>query len=156
MRLFLDSTALAQLFLADAETEHVAEQCAEADEVLYSILAPLEVLDAFSRFKKDGSLSKQQYAALKERVADHAARATVIGITPPVLARSISFVEWGGLTPTQALHVGCALASRPDLFLSADQQQCHRAAGMGLAVGHLRTPRPSASRDPKLWRPTEP
>jgi predicted nucleic acid-binding protein len=71
---------------------------------------------------------------------------TVVPLTRMSSAYAIAAMEQGPLRGMDALHVGSALASRVDLFVTADRRQAQVARGMGLATELIenRTERPES------------
>ncbi len=132
MRLFADSSALVKRYIAEPGRELVLARCAEATEILASTIALPEVLATLNRLRREGRLSGEEYTALKQRAVTDMQHATVVPITPEVLAGTITSLERAPLRAMDAIHVASALGCRPDRFLTADQRQHEGAQAMGL------------------------
>lgn len=61
----------------------------------------------------------------------------VCQITPEVVASSVSLLESHPLRAIDAMHVACALAVKPDLFVSADHRQLAAARKAGLKIADV-------------------
>ena len=55
-------------------------------------------------------------------------------ITSPIVASVISLLESHPLRAMDALHVACALAVEPDVFVAADHRQLLAARKSGLKI----------------------
>ena len=55
-------------------------------------------------------------------------------ITSPIVASVISLLESHPLRAMDALHVACALAVEPDVFVAADHRQLSAARKSGLKI----------------------
>ncbi|MBI4387183.1 MAG: type II toxin-antitoxin system VapC family toxin [Elusimicrobia bacterium] len=127
MRLFLDSSALAKRYIQEPGTETVLSRCREAQDVFLSVLCVPVLISGFNRLKRERKISRSQYRLLKRRLAADMEQASVVGLTPSVLGRTISCLERTPLKTLDALHIAAALESPCDLFLTADRRQ-HGAA----------------------------
>ena len=56
-------------------------------------------------------------------------------ITSEILVSVVSLLESHPLRAMDALHAACALAVKPDIFVSADQRQLSAARKAGLKTG---------------------
>lgn len=129
MRLFLDSSALAKRYVAEPGTEKIVSLCAEADEILLSIICVPELISAFNRLKREGHLSSRHYGRLKKELAADIEQASIIELTPEILKQTTLCLESARLRTLDAIHVASAQASLCDLFVTADHRQ-HEAAGI--------------------------
>ena len=134
MRLFLDSSAFAKRYIAEPGSDRVAARCAEADQALLSVIALPEAMSTLNRLRREGKLSDDGYLALKQDIVADLGQATIIDLTPSVVARAVVCLERSPLRALDAIHVASAMECSPDLFLSADRRQCQAARGMGLKV----------------------
>ena len=55
-------------------------------------------------------------------------------LTPVVLGQAIWSLERNVLRGMDAIHIGCAVALKADVFISADKRQLEAAARSGLRV----------------------
>lgn len=134
MRIFFDSSAFAKRYIEEAGSQAVDELCQTALELALSIICLPEIISALNRRVREGLLSTQQYAAIKEHLAADVHDAAIINLTPTVIATSTSLLEAFPLRAMDALHVACALAWEAELFVSADQRQLAVAMQAGLTV----------------------
>ena len=58
-------------------------------------------------------------------------------MAPGVVASAISLPEAHPLRAMDALHLACALAVKPDLYVSADQRPLAAAKGAGLKIADV-------------------
>ena len=134
MRLFIDSSALAKRYIRECGSDQVLAHCAEADEIILSVLAVPEVMSGLNRLRREHSLSEDMYLQAKGSLAADVAGATVVGLTPAIVGKAVSCLESATLRAPDAIHVASALECQADLFLSADLRQCKAARAMGLKV----------------------
>jgi uncharacterized protein len=134
MRIFLDSSALAKRYVVESGTEKVLALCRNADEILISVLAVPELISAFSRLRREERLSTEQYSFLKQELAADIAQATVIDLASSVIEIALRCLEEHPLRALDALHIGAAISSSVDLFVSADYRQCSSAKALNLNV----------------------
>jgi predicted nucleic acid-binding protein len=63
--------------------------------------------------------------------------ATILLITPSVISRAVKLLEGNVLRSLDALHVGCALEWRADLFVTSDRRQFMAAKNAGLCAQYI-------------------
>lgn len=133
-RLMFDASALTKRYASEAGRERVLMLFGTASELLVAAHCKTEVASALLRRKRDGSLPAQEFdrawAAAQRDVADM----TLVPLDAHVERFAFAAMEQGPLRGMDALHVGSALASRVDLFVTADRRQAQVARGMGLAT----------------------
>jgi len=134
MRLFLDSSALAKRHIGEQGSDRVVARLQEADEAVLSVLAAPEVVSALNRRRREGRLADAAYQARKHDLIEDIKHATVLDLTPSVVAGAISLLERFALRCSDAIHVATAIEVGPDLFLSGDHRQCEAARAEGLNV----------------------
>jgi len=134
VRAFLDSSALAKLYLHEPGRALVEARLAEAQELILSVLALPEVISALTRLRRSGDIDDEEYLAQKQRVTADAADAAIVGVTPVVVRRAVECLERAPLRASDAVHVASAIEAEADAFVSADQRQCNAAREMGLRV----------------------
>ena len=74
------------------------------------------------------------YQKLKVDAMADLADVDICQITPDVLASVVSLLETHPLRAMDALHIACALAVKPDIFISADHRQLSAARKAGLKI----------------------
>lgn len=134
MRLFLDTSALAKQYVREPGSPEVRGWIAEADELVLSVLALPELISLFSRSRREGGISNEQYAVLKQNARRAIGEATIIQTTSAVIAVAIRCLERAPLRASDAIHIASALEAGVDRFVSADRRQCEAARVMGLRV----------------------
>lgn len=134
MRLYIDTSALTKRYVREPGTDQVIEACRRCDEILASVVCIPESVSALRRLLREGVLSRGQYNRLKFHLAQDMGQATIVPLDHPVLSRTIDAIESGPLRALDAIHVGSALVSGSELFLSADRRQAHVARKLGLRV----------------------
>ncbi len=138
MNLFLDTSAFAKRYVAEAGSEKVLSLCANADRLSVSALCLPEFVSTLSRLAREAKMSKANYRLLKGRALADLAEADVVAIDAAVIAQSVSLLESYPLRTLDALHVASALAidvtTGATKFVSADQRQLSAARQAGLNV----------------------
>jgi uncharacterized protein len=132
MRIAFDTSALAKRYVQERGTPRVLELCAQATEVVVSVLCAPEILSGLNRLRREKRLSSKGYAAAKADLAGDMSQATVVPVTSEVLSRTIEFLEKEALRTLDAIHLAVAADSACDLFVSADAKQCEAAIQLGL------------------------
>jgi uncharacterized protein len=134
MRIAFDSSALAMRYIHEAGTPRVLELCAQATEVVVSVLCVPEILSGLNRLRREERLSSDGYLETKTDLADDMAQATIVPVTAAVLSRTIELLEKAALRTLDAIHLAVAVDSTCDLFVSADFRQCEAAGKLGLKI----------------------
>jgi predicted nucleic acid-binding protein len=133
-RLMFDASALTKRYASEAGRDRVLSLFEAASELLVAAHCKTEVASALLRRRRDGSLPAPEFdrawAAAQRDVADM----TQVPLDAHVERFAFAAMEQGPLRGMDALHVGSALASRVDLFITADRRQAQVARGMGLAT----------------------
>lgn len=133
-RLMFDASALTKRYASEAGRDRVLVLFEAASELLVAAHCKTEVASALLRRRRDGSLPAPEFdrawAAAQRDVADM----TLVPLDSHVERFAFAAMEQGPLRGMDALHVGSALASRVDLFVTADRRQAQVARGMGLAT----------------------
>lgn len=127
-----DASALTKRYASEAGRERVLALFEAASELLVAAHCKTEVASALLRRRCDGSLPAPEFdrawAAAQSDVADM----TLVPLDAHVERFAFAAMEQGPLRGMDALHVGSALATRVDLFVTADRRQAQVARGMGL------------------------
>ena len=93
---------------------------------------PAELISTLSRLVREKKLTRADYRKLKGAAMADLADADICQITPGILGSAIALLESHPLWAMDALHVACALAVKPDIFVSADRRQLSAARKAGL------------------------
>jgi len=138
-RLMFDASALTKRYASEAGRERVLMLFEAASELLVAAHCKTEVASALLRRRRDGSLPAPEFdrawAVAQRDVADM----TLVPLDTHVERFAFAAMEQGSLRSMDALHIGSALASRVDLFVTADRRQAQVARGMGLATELIET-----------------
>lgn len=137
MRVFFDSSAFAKRYIDEEGTQEVLALCEQATELAISVIAIPELISAFCRLQRERKLSATQYRRLKSDLTADIVDALICDTTPQVVAHSMKVLENHPLRGMDAIHVGAALVSRAEVFVSADIKQCTAARALGLKVVFL-------------------
>ena len=132
MKVFLDTSAFAKRYIAEQGSDKVLAMCQQADSLVVSVICLPELVSTLSRLVREKKLTKAAYLTLKGDAMADLADADICQITPEVLASIISLLELHPLRAMDAIHVACALACKPDVFVSADHRQLSAARKAGL------------------------
>ena len=134
MKAFLDTSAFAKRYVAEQGSEKVLDVCLKADSLVVSVICLPELISTLSRLVREKRLARPTYRKLKADAMADLADVDICQITPEVLASVVSLLERQPLRAMDALHVACALACEPDVFVSADRRQLSAASKAGLKV----------------------
>lgn len=134
MKVFLDTSAFAKRYVAEQGSDKVMKLCQQADSLIVSVICLPELISTLSRLLREKRLAKADYRKLKGDAMADLADADICQLTPDVLASVISLLEAHPLRAMDALHVACALAIEPDVFVSADHRQLSAARKAGLKI----------------------
>lgn len=132
--MFLDTSALAKRYIAEPGSDKVMALYQQADSLVVSVICLPELISTLSRLVREKRLAKSQYRRLKGDAMADLADVDVCQLTPEVLASGVSLLESYPLRAMDALHLACALAVRPDVFVSADRRQTSAARKTGLRI----------------------
>ena len=113
------------------------EICSEAEHLVLSIICLPEMISTLNRLVREGKLSGEQYQQIKDLILDDFEDVEVYDITTEVIKQTIGCLEKNPLRAMDALHLGCALVVKPDLFVSSDRRQIEAAMHEGLIVEAL-------------------
>lgn len=134
MKLFLDTSAFAKRYVAEQGSDKVVELCQQADSLVVSVICLPELISTLSRLLREKKLTKADFRKMKNDAMADLADVDICQITPNVMVSVISLLESHPLRAMDALHVGCALAVAPDIFVSADHRQLSAARKAGLKI----------------------
>ena len=134
MKVFLDTSAFAKRYIAEQGSNEVLELCQQADSLVVSIICLPELISTLSRLVRENILTQADYRKLKGDAMADLADVDICQITQGVMASVVTLLESNQLRAMDALHVACALAIEPDVFVSADHRQLAAARKAGLNV----------------------
>lgn len=134
MKVFLDTSAFAKRYVAEQKSDKVTKLCQQADSLIVSVVCLPELISTLSRLVREKKLTKAAYRKLKNDAIADMADVDFCQISSNVLVSVLSLLESHPLRAMDALHVACALAVEPDIFVSADRRQLLAAKKVGLKI----------------------
>jgi hypothetical protein len=134
MKVFLDTSAFAKRYVAEQGSDKVLELCQQADSLVVSVICLPELISTLSRLLREKKFAKADYQKLKGDAMADLADVDICQITPEILVSVVPLLEKYPLRAMNALHIACALAVKPDIFVSADHRQISAARKAGLKV----------------------
>ncbi len=134
MKIFFDSSAFAKRYIEEPGSEEVEDLCAQATLLGVSSICLPEVISGLCRLSRDSILTRNQYEVTRGALLKDFEDITVCNITPAVIGRTIHILETNTLRTLDALHIGCALEWKADVFVSSDLKQISAANKLGLKV----------------------
>ena len=134
MRIFFDSSAFAKRYIEEPGSDKVEDLCVQATLLGVSSICLPEVISGLCRLSRGSILTKNQYEVTKEALLKDFEDIMVCNITPAVIGQTIYILETNTLRTLDALHIGCALEWKAEVFVSSDLRQISAAKKMGLKV----------------------
>lgn len=134
MRVFFDTSAFVKRYVEEPGSERVQQICTAASEVSLSVLCFPEMISTLCRLVREGRINAEQYAELKKTMVADLADLEIINAVPSVVGCAVRLLEGSTLRALDALHLGCAIEARVDLFASADNRQIQAGRKAGLRV----------------------
>ena len=133
-RTLFDSSALYKRYNVEVGRERVLLFLERAQFVVVAAHGLTEIASAFHRQRHDGLLSDEDYDEMMRQVQCDFAEFEVVALDKRVEAFAIAAMRRARLRAMDALHVGTAMASGIDLFVTADRRQAQAASAVGLAT----------------------
>jgi len=140
MKLVVDSSAFAKRYVQEDGSEDMDLFLQRTSDLALCIILVPEIVSGLNRRLREGFLSKRDYRKVKMQLLEDVHDATVIQITPSVIARSVKLLEKNVLRAMDAFHVACALEWQTDLFVTADKRQLVAAKNAGLLTEFIGRP----------------
>ena len=97
-----------------------------------SVLCVPEIISALNRRRREQALTEEMYQQAKAALAQDVGDATVLNLTPSVVARAVFLLEVSALRTMDSLQVASALEWEAELFVTADRRQVSAADKFGL------------------------
>lgn len=137
--LYLDTSALAKLYVAEPETAGLAAFVRRRSPPLpFSSLHELEITHALERRRADGDLTTDQANRIRaalDKDLESGVLARPSADWPGTFARAIHLLrQHRGLRSLDALHIGHALEAGAVWFVTYDQRQAKAARAEGLKL----------------------
>lgn len=134
MKVFLDTSAFAKRYIAEHGSDKVIALCQQANSLVVSVICLPELISTLSRLLREKKLVKADYRRLKGDAMSDLADVDICQITSGIVVSAILLLESNPLRAIDALHVACALAVEPDIFVAADHRQLSAARKAGLKI----------------------
>ena len=134
MKVFLDTSAFAKRYIAEAGSDKVQDLCEKAEGLAVSVICLPEILSTLTRLTRETKLTRAQYNTLKTSVVGDLGDADICEITTDVMNRVIDLLESNPLRAMDAIHLASAFTYQPDVFVSADHRQLAAAKRARLKV----------------------
>ena len=134
MKTFFDSSAFAKRYADEPGSETVGTLCMAASELGLCVLCVPEILSAMNRRLRERRLERDEYKLIKRHLLEEVVDATIIDLTPAVIAAAVTALERSAVRAADAMHVAAAAIWEAEIFVSADQQQLAAARKAGLKV----------------------
>lgn len=139
--LYLDTSALAKLYVAEPETAEVVGWVKAQDEAIpFSSLHEIELASVLERRAAAGDLSAEAVRGIWRTIETDLRRGILQRIDPDwaaVFSRAILMVRRkgrSGLRSLDSLHLACALQLRASCLITYDQIQSSAAVTEGMEV----------------------
>lgn len=134
MNLFFDSSALVKRYLEEDGSERVENLCLKSSQIIVSITCLPEIISALNRRKREGVISLQQYALIKQRALMEFEDYLSTPLTDEIITVTVGILEKFTLRAMDAIHLACAMNVSPTLFVSADVRQLQAARKLKLKI----------------------
>ena len=140
MRLSVDSSSFAKRYIQEEGSNKLDDLLQRASELALCVILVPELISGLNRRLREGTLTDEDYQAVKKRLLDDVRDATILQLTPAVLSYTVKLLENNLLRAMDSLHVACALEWKADLFVTSDRRQFDAAINSGLRTEYLGQP----------------
>ena len=144
MNLYLDSSALAKLYMQEKGTEFVRNLFISDEEnlVFSAKITRIEAASALARKKREGDITEKEYQyALQDLEADYEFSLSVLDLTDLILDLAFLLIKrrplkgYDAIQLASALHLNTEILAEGDIpvvFICADDNLCNAAISEGL------------------------
>ena len=133
-RILFDTSALYKRYNRELGREQVLAFFERASSVVVAAHCLTEIASAFYRQRHDRVLTEEDSDRIMLQVQRDFAEFDVTQLDKRVEAFAVAAMRRARLRAMDALHVGTAMASGIDLFVTADRRQADAAKAVGLAT----------------------
>ena len=133
-RVLFDTSALYKRYNREQGREQVLAFFERASTVVVAAHCLTEIASAFYRQRHDRVLTEEDCDRIMLQVQRDFAEFDVMQLDKRVEAFAVATMRRARLRAMDALHVGTAMASGIDLFVTADRRQAVTAKAVGLAT----------------------
>ena len=134
MKIFFDTSAFVKRYVTETGSDDVIELCHRADRLALSIICLPEMVSTLRRLSREGKIQEEDYLQTKDLILGDLEDVEICTLNPEVIRSCINCLEKNKLRAMDAIHLACALAIGPDIFVSSDVQQIEAAKKEGLKV----------------------
>lgn len=134
MNVFMDTSAFAKRYVSERNSNRVMALCEDADNLIVSVMCFTELISTLCRLVREKKPTKSVHRKLLSDAITDLTDVDICQITSSVLDTAVPLLEAHPLRSAGALHVGCAIAVQPDVFVSADRRQLSAAKKTGLKI----------------------
>lgn len=134
MNIFFDSSAWAKRYIAEKGSDEIESICLKAENVTLSILCIPEIISAFTRLKREGKVTLNQYKQLQKSLYKDIEDVRLINISLEIISYAVNLIKKYPLRTLDALNIACAKFGKVDLFITSDYRQSEAAKGIDLQV----------------------
>lgn len=136
MILYLETSNLVKLYVAEPDTSEIRRLVEEAEIVASSIIAYPETRAALARKLREGGITEREYRRIKREFISDWEKYLVMLLTKGIAKSAGDLAEKHVLRGFDALHLASVLAlksemSSPVCFSSADRRLCRAAEKEG-------------------------
>jgi predicted nucleic acid-binding protein len=140
MKLAVDSSSFGKRYVQEVGSGKLDRLLESASELAFCVILLPEIVSGLNRRLRERVLTRADYRAVKQQLLDDVRDATVLQITPSVVARSVKLLEDNVLRPLDALHIACALEWQADLFVTSDKRQFTASTNTSLRSEYIGRP----------------
>ena len=136
-RVLFDASALTKRYAAEEGREQVMSLFSAASELLVAAHCKTEIAAALIQRRREGCLTASDFDRAWEAAQQDFADMAIVALDARAERFACAAMERAPLRAMDALHVGCALAARADLFVTCDRRQAKAARDMGLSTEYI-------------------
>jgi predicted nucleic acid-binding protein len=137
MRLAVDSSSFAKRYIQEAGSDRLDDLLQNASDLAFCVIVVPELISGLNRRLREGALTDRDYRQARKQLLADVRDATVLQLTPAVIASAVKLLENNVLRAMDTLHVACALEWKADLFVTSDRKQADAAGNSGLRTEYL-------------------
>ena len=139
---YVDSSALAKLYVPEAESEQLDQFLRGRRDLIISELAITEVISAAARRRREGALNAEQTNQIRDAIMADAQSGSFrrFDITPAIhreAERMLLSADSVALRTLDALHIAIALSAQAQAVITFDLRMAEAAALYGLEIIHV-------------------
>lgn len=132
MILYLDTSALVKIYIAEAFTQEVLTQVKSADIVASHRIAFIEAQAAFARLKRENKLTEAELATTKQVFVQDWANYLQVENTQALMEHAVDLAEAFALRAYDSMHLAAAMMlskqSKQEVMFACFDQHLNKAA----------------------------